>query len=138
MSEESKPKVALEVAEEEFTRFVEEMDLEFDERGMDDEDRAAFRECKRRLIKAMVSGALVIDEKGRPVYSPRSDDGGPITFSEPRGGDISQMDSKKTNHTIGKTRALMAAMTHQPEQRFAKLANRDLKVCESILILFLA
>ncbi len=131
-------KVSREVAEADFHRFCDMMDLDVDPRGMDDEDRKSFESAKRRLVDAIIEGHLVIDEKGQPVYTPRrGSDVTPITFAEPTGASYMAMDTKKKNHDVAKLFATMADMTGQPIQRFAKMQNRDLKICQAVALLFL-
>jgi hypothetical protein len=102
---------------------------------MDAEDLKSFDEAKRRIIKAICSGRLVVDEKGQPVFTPTSGD--PITFHEWTGASLMAMDQKKKDQAIGKVYAAMADMTKQPAVRFAKMLGRDLKVCQAITGLFL-
>jgi len=131
----SESKVAAEVAEAEFERFVEAMDLDVDPAGMDDDDKRSFESARRRLLKAMMAGQLVVNEQGEPVYSPGFGD--PITFHEPTGATYMAMDQKREGHNFGKTVATLAEMTRLPATRFSKMANRDFKVCSAILGLFL-
>ena len=50
-------KIAKEVAEQEFNRFVESMDLDVDPADMDEDDRKGFTQQKDRVIAAIQSGA---------------------------------------------------------------------------------
>lgn len=132
-------KVATEVAEQEFARWAESMDLDFDPKGWTDDEKRKFRDQKNRLIRSIERGHLVIETDGRMVFRPQaSDDDSPITFSEPNGGMLSEMDSKKETATQARGRALIAAVTGQNEVRFATMAMRDFKICDTIVSLFLA
>lgn len=131
---EREQKVAAEVAESEFLRFCEAMDLDTEPKG-DDEDLRSYMDCKRRIVGAIVDGRMVVDEHGQPVFSPS--DGGGITFYEPDGSALLAMDQKKQNHNVAKSYAVLAAMTKQPAMRFAKMKNRDLKICQAVMALFL-
>lgn len=131
--------VAAEVAESEFERFCDAMDIDTDPLEMDEEELKGFAATKRALIKSMCAGQLVIDEAGRPVYTPRlGDNRTPIVFSEPTGASYMAMDSKKKSHDVTKMYAAMADMTGQPIVRFSRMANRDIKVCQKIIVLFMA
>lgn len=130
--------VATSVAEDEFARFVEAMDLDVDTVHMEASELDGFKSCKRAVIRAMESGRLVIDDKGQPVYTPQVGDTKPITFHEPDGASILSMDKKKSGENVAKTHAAMAAMTKTSAEKFAKMAGRDLKVCNAIYLLFLA
>jgi hypothetical protein len=127
--------IAEEVAEEEFARFLETMDL-VPADNLDDEDRKGFEDCKRRFIAAVRAGTLVVNEKGEPVFTP-GDGRGPITFHEPKGASFIAMDTKKRGHDVAKSLAAMADMTQQTIARFSAMPNRDLRVCQAIQILFL-
>lgn len=131
----SEDKVAAEVAEQEFNRFCEAMDLDVDPAGMDDDDKALFVDSKRRLVKAIRGGSLTIDEKGQPVFTPSV--GSPIVFGEPIGEQLMAGDAKKASHSHARLFAVLAEITKNPESRFRKMANRDLKVCKALGLLFL-
>lgn len=131
-------KVAKEVAEEEFNRFVECMDLDVDPADMDEDDRKGFVHQKDRVIAAIQSGALVINDKGEPTYTPqRTNDAEPITFYEPTGTSLMAMDRKKKTEDIGKLYAAMGDMTKTHANVFSKMKMADLKVCMAITTLFL-
>ena len=135
--EKTRPPVAKEVAEEEFERFLEAMDLDFNEDEMDQEDKQEFTKNKGRFIKAVERGRLVVNEKGEPVYSP-TDGSDPITFHEPTGAHFLSSDRKKKNHDVAKMYAVIAATVGDGEARVLALPERDQKVIRAIAILFLA
>lgn len=130
--------ISIEVAEAEFTRFVEAMDLDVDPAEMDAEDRESFKQAKRRIVGALLAGSLVVTEQGEPVFTPvASTNKDPITFYEPTGSVLMAADSAKKNHYMEKTLLMVVAMTRQDKSRFANMPHRDLKVCLSIAGLFL-
>ena len=128
--------VATDVCELEFERFAKAMDLDVDEDAMDKEDLDAFHNNKRILILAMESENLVVTDIGELMYRPKEGDDSPITFHEPKGGDLMAQDGKKDGHDVAKSFAVMAAMTRQPAKRFSGMVRRDQKVCNAILVLF--
>lgn len=130
--------VATEVAEDEFAKFTEAMDLDVNETQMTTEERDAFRGLKRTILRAMESGRLTIDDSGQPVYRPQIGNTKPITFHEPDGASIMSMDKKKAGENVAKTYAAMGAMTKTDASRFAEMKGRDLKVCQALYLLFLA
>jgi hypothetical protein len=132
-------KVADDVAEAEFERFGEAMDLDFDKSHMDEEDKKGFDDLKRIILRALKDGSLVVNDDGCPVYKPKHPDSGdgPITFNEPKGAALKETDKKKKGHDVGKTYAFAAAMTGENESRFSNMASRDLKVCLAIVNLFM-
>lgn len=129
-------KVDQETALNEFNRFVDAMDLDIDESRMDEEDRKSLDNVRSLFVRNVMSGHLVVDDKGQPVYTPRSG-GDPITFYEPNGAALLAMDQKKKGHDVAKTYAVLAAITQLDVPRFSKMPMRDLKVCNAIMSLFL-
>jgi hypothetical protein len=125
-----------EVAEQEFERFAEAMDLDIDESGFDDdEDRSSFNKNKKRIVRAIVKGHLVINEDGEAVYTPyhqKSKYKEPITFHERTGATLMEMDRKKKGHDVAKTYAMLTQMCKVPKGTFANLVGEDVKVCEAI------
>lgn len=133
-------KVALEVAEKEFNRFVEEMDLDLDTALMDAEDLTAFTKQKNRIIRAIQRGNLVVNENGEAVYTPfnkGSKHKEPLTFHERTGASLMAMDGKKKNHDVAKTYAVLADMCRVHQSVFAGLAGTDVKVCEALFALLM-
>ena len=133
----SDPKIIKEMAEQEFDRFIEAMDIEADPLEMDDEDKEQFKKQKSLVVARIMAGNVIIDDAGQPVYTVKQGDGDPITFYEPTGASLMAMDRKKKAEDIGKLYATMADMTKQPIKRFAGMKYRDLKVFIAITSLFL-
>ena len=132
-------KIALEVAENEFDRFTELMDLDVNTEGMSADDKRDFTLQRSRIIEVIQSGSLTVNEDGCPVYIPRmKDDASPITFYEPTGASYMAMDRKKLGEDMAKLFATMADMTKTSSGLFSKMKGRDLKICMAITTLFLA
>ena len=130
--------VAKEVAEQDFNRFADSMDLDIDPVGMDAEDKKGFEQQKDRIIAAIQSGSLVINDSGEPVFTPQRTKGADaITFYEPTGASLMAMDRKKKTEDIGKLYASMGEMTRTHASTFSKMKMPDLKVCMAITTLFL-
>ena len=128
-----------EVAETEFDRFVDTMDLDLDPSKMDKEDGADFTRLRDSVVRAIEKGAVVISESGEPVFLPVGDIGhDAITFYEPTGASLMATDGKGKNADVKKMFAMMADITRTSPGVFAKMPARDLKVCQNILTLFLA
>jgi hypothetical protein len=130
--------IAPSVAESEFARFAESMDLDLDTARMDAKELDEFKGLKRVVVRAMELGRLVIDEKGQPVYSPQLGETKPITFYEPDGAVLMSADKKKAGESVAKLYTAMGAMTKTSAERFASMKARDLKVCQALYLLFLA
>ena len=134
------PVIPAEMAEQEFDRFVNEMDLELDPAYMDEEDAAQFRKLKSRLIKAIMKGSLAVNENGEAVYTPQNEKSKhkePITFHERTGSSLMAMDGKKRNYDIAKTYAVMGEMCKVHPSVFAGLVGIDVKICENIFQLLM-
>lgn len=132
--------VAASVAQREFGRFVEAMDLNVDEAAMDDEDRTAFQKQKARIVREIERGYLVINENGEAVYTPhnqRSRTKDPITFHERTGASLMAMEGKKKNQDVSKMYAVMADMCRVHPGVFAGLVGTDVKVCEALFALLM-
>lgn len=128
-------KIAKEVAEQEFERFVESMDLDVDTSGMDAEDLTAFTKQKGRIVKQIERGALVVNDNGEAVYTPqnpRSKHQEPITFHERTGASLMAMDGKKKGHDVAKTYAVLGDMCKVHPNIFAGLVGTDVKTCEAL------
>lgn len=133
-------KIAKDVAEAEFDRFVEAMDLDLDTTVMDVEDLTAFNKQKSRLIRAIERNHLVFNENGEAVYTPfnkRSKHKEAITFHERSGASLMAMDGKKKNHEVAKTYAVLADMCQVHQSVFANLIGTDVKVCEALFALLM-
>lgn len=132
--------ISKDVAEAEFERFLEAMDLveRINSSRLDEEDKKKLAEIRDNVVSAIESGRLVIDGEGCPVYTPKLGDTKAIKFSEPDGAVVMAMDRVKQGHTIAKANAVLGAMTGEGPQRFAKMKQRDLRVCNDLLTLFLA
>jgi len=133
-------KTGKDVAEAEFNRFTEKMDLDVNTEGMSADDKRDFTLQKDRLVRCIMDGSLTIDEDGQPTYTPQraGSDVNDITFYEPTGASYIAMDRKKVGEDMGKLFATMADITKTSSGLFSKMKNADLKVCMSITTLFLA
>jgi hypothetical protein len=141
MSGAQEPKVAKEVAEADFERWLTEMGLseKCDPARLNDEDKRSLAAVKELLVGALMNGSLVVDGGGCFVFTPtKSADQTPITFYEPTGASYMAMDLAKRGQDVQKTIKFLADMTKQSPTRFAKMVNRDLSVCSAISAIFLA
>lgn len=143
MSESAKktvPVVDKDTAENDFQRFIDGADLDFDIDKMDEEDRTAAEKNKNRLVRAITNGHLTVDEKGIPTFTPYNTGSGytdPITFESPTGADFMAMDATKARKIIAKTHLVMAGMSGLPPGIFARLKGEDYKVCQAIFLFFM-
>lgn len=132
--------VDVDTAANEFDRFADAMDLDLDESVMDADDLTGFKKQKSRIVKAITTGALVVNDDGEAVYTPQNSKSGyheAITFHERTGASLMAMDGKKKNHDIAKTYAIMGDMTKLHPGTFSKLVGIDVKICEAIFLLLM-
>lgn len=131
--------LAREVAEAEFDKFCDDMDIDRNVDKMNEKDAEGFNENKEIIIKAMVTGRLVLNDDSEPVYTPvRTGVSNPLTFREPSGVDLMAMDRKKSGEDVGKMYALMDSMTKSVPGTCSKLRGIDRKVAQAITVLFMA
>jgi len=133
-------KVDKEVAEQEFDRFTEAMDLDLDTSEMDAEDLTAFNKQKSKIVKAIILGSLVVNEHGEAVYTPRNERSKfkeALTFHERTGASLMAMDGKKKNHDVTKTYKVLGDMCKVHPNIFAGLVGIDVKICEALFALLM-
>lgn len=119
----------------EFNRFADAMDIDIDTTTMDEQDLRAFQKQRNRMTLAIRKGALIVNEDGEAVYTPRhprTKNQEPLTFQERTGASLMVMDGKKKNHDVAKTYAIMGDLCGVHPNRFATMAGTDIKVCEAI------
>lgn len=134
-------KIDIETAEVEFQRFVDAMHLDVDTESMDADDAKSFRPLKKKIIKALCNGSLVINEQGEPIYTPvNSDNNEPIQFYKMDGSQLMTPSSNGSDQNqMKKLFSIMQSITKKPTGYFSKLAvNPDVKICMAITTLFLA
>lgn len=130
-------KVAADVAEADFNRFIDCMDLDINTDGMDDDEKKDLSLQKGRVTSAIMVGSLVINEDGEPVFTPQREDTDALTFHEPTGAALMAMDRKKQSEEIAKMFAAMAAITRTNSKVFSNMKMADLKICLAVTTLFL-
>lgn len=133
--------IAQEVAEQEFDRFAEAMDIETDVTQMTEETEEMFTASRNKFIKAIVKGKLVVNENGEPVYTPvRSSNTSPITFKEPDGAALitNSRGRKKADDGVGQMYQIMGSMTGTGAGRFANMKLVESQDCMAIASLFIA
>lgn len=131
-------KISKELAEKDFKRFVEAMDLDVDPEGMSDEDKLGLDNNKRIFCRAVRAGFLIVEEDGVPVYTPQiSDPPHPIKFPEPDGAVVKAIDLAREGQDVSKAFKMLSALTHTSVPRFSNMKYRDLRVCTAIMTLFM-
>jgi hypothetical protein len=131
-------RVAREVAEAEFERMCQARRIDIDMTEMDEEDTASFLDLKRKIMRAMQRGDLVVNEHGDPVYTPPVPGAKPLTFYKATGATFMAMDEGKDRGGITKVVASLTEMTRSVKGEISKLEAPDFQVCSAIASLFLA
>lgn len=131
----TEPLISREVMELEFQRFADLMDLDLDPKNSDESE--SLEQTKRVLFRAMATGALTFDERGVPTY--KTSTGDSLTFPEPTGSVLIAMDGsgKKDLGPAHRFALAFAELTGKPQHYFAKLPQRDIRVVQRIVQLFL-
>ena len=140
MNEKKEPKVSNELAEQDFERFADMMDLDLDTSGMDSDDITQFTKLKKRIIRAIEKGAMIINDSGEAVYTPqnaKTKHKDALTFHERTGASLMAMDGKKKNYDVTKTYAVMADMCKVHPNVFAGQVGLDAKICEALFALLM-
>lgn len=135
----SENKISIEVAEAEFDRFMDLMDLDNDSKSIDSKDQAEFDKNKDRIIRALMKGSLTINGQGEPVFSPTRSPGikTDLTFYEPSGATLMAMDRKKEGQNMSKIFSVMDDMTKSPAGTASKLIGNDYKIGLAVVTIFL-
>lgn len=129
-----------EMAEEEFARFLEMMDLTSKlEEKLDAEDSKNLQDCRSSIVRAIEDGSLVItgEDGGLALFTPkRGTDRKPFRFPEPSAGVLLAADKRRDGHNTAKTLAMLAEWSGENAQRFTNLKPVDFRVCTSLMALF--
>ena len=132
-------KIALEVAEAEFAKFIDEWDIDANVDAMSGEDRESFEQQQSRIVRQIVKGAAVIDADGSITYTLKHPKGSTteVVFRVPGGDAYMAMDKFKERQSMHKLYAFMGVMTKLPPAIFGNMDGRDIKFCQGVTLLFL-
>ena len=128
-------KIDISVAEAEFERFAEAMDIDIETMNMDEDDQSQFDKIKRRVIRAIQKGSLIVNDNGEAEYTPQNGKSrrkDPLTFYERTGAALMAIDDKKRGHDVARMYAVMGNMCKVHPSVFAGLVGTDIKVCEAL------
>jgi hypothetical protein len=121
-----------ESATAEFYGMCDALSLDSEVTGEDAED---FSKSKDHIIKAIMRGALIIDEDSLPVYT--TSKGDVLKISEPTGATLLSMDKIKAGQDMRKSYTILGELTGG---KFvpSKCKMRDINVLSAIMSVFLA
>jgi hypothetical protein len=133
--------VAPEVAEIEFARFVRAWRIDADMEGLDDEDVKSFNNTKRRVVCAIQSGILRVDDTGEELLFipefPAVAGIDELKMRPPTGAALTKWDKFKEKEQVKKINATMGDICKCNPAIFSKMDMRDLKVVQAVCTLFL-
>lgn len=141
MSEEIKKNtVDIQTATEEFNRFCEDWEIDFDESEMNAEEKVDFQSIKNKILKPIKMGRLVFDS-GVLIYTISRTEkhiGQQIHIRRPNGAAYMEMDRYKEQQGVHKMYSILAAMTGKETSFFANMDGIDIKPFQAVASLFLA
>jgi hypothetical protein len=120
-------------AEADFARLAETLDLDL--QLLDAEDAKTFQSTKRVVIRALEQGRLTVGVDGLPALKPH-DGSETLTFKVPTGA--TRLAASKGRDANDKAMHALAHITGATHARLSGLLQRDLKVCEALLMLAFA
>lgn len=132
-----------ETAEDEFDRFCDAWNLDYDISEMDEDDAKGFNTQKKQIIKAIRQGFLCLNDDNLTLTYKFSEYSAKIkneevTIKLPEGNSYMDMDGWKTGQLIRKLYAVLGSMTGKPVRFFSNVNGVDLKPLQAIVTLFLA
>ena len=133
-------KITEQIAEQDFTRWAINHRLDLDESLMDDEDRDSFIKLRRRVIRSIMYGDLIINEEDLAVYTPHHKNSvrqEPIIFNDRSGASMLSGTKINKNDDGKKAYAVMGDMCKVHPSTFANLHGDDIKVCEALFALLM-
>lgn len=130
--------IAPEMADQEFNRWAEAMDLDLDTGAMGPEDIDDFNKIKSRITRAIVAGRVTVDDKGEIELKPKAGNLEIVHFYEPAAEVLVEMDRRKSGQDMAKLNSVVGAMTKTSAQQIAALKLTDYKIVQGIAQLFLA
>jgi len=127
-------KLDLETAENEFDRFCENQRIDIDVDELEPDDLKAYEQHKRKIIKAIRKGLLVINDENQAVLTT---DVHTFVFKQPKGSALLAMDRAKKGEDMKSMYNLMADICQCAPAFFSKIDGVDVNVCLAITTLFL-
>jgi hypothetical protein len=108
--------------------------IESDIKAMAPEDAAGFTDHKRKLLRMIERGELVVDESGDPTLAVAR--AAPLKFKRPTGATFILMDDGRGQITV--TAKIIAELTGRNAADIAALDGRDFQQCCTLANFFLA
>jgi len=136
---EEERKVALEVADADFFRFARAWDLDTEFEEFTPEDKDAFLEQKRKIVRQICGGRAAVNEEGNIVYQLFEPVGTltDVLIRRPKGMHFVSMDKEKEGRNISKMIQFISASINQLPGIVKKMDGVDVKFLQAVYMLFL-
>jgi hypothetical protein len=140
-------KIDRETAEDAFSSFCLDWDIDDDISDMNEDERDTFENTKRKLIKKIMSGNLIYNSEDesftyyliKPVkLGGELKQGEVITIKRSRAASNIGMDKYKEKEIMHRGYTKLAEMISKPMNYLAGIDDIDMKVLQGIMMLFLA
>ena len=130
--------IPLAVAEAEFLRLADAWDIDVDTSAMDEADLEGFEPLRKKFIKHLSEGRLVVSEEGDQLTQTlKFGDKIELVYKVPTGAASYTLDKHKDGQNQRKVFSYLAAMSGQPEKYFSNMDARDEKVAKNIFLFFM-
>ena len=129
-----------ETAEKEFNRLLQLWGIEDDIEDLEDDEIKIFGGIKRKLIKNLMHGSMVIEENGIVGYTlqqPKNEAFTKLALKPATGNAYMAMDKYKTHEGIHRLYAYLGSLSGLPVSVFSNMNNLDVNFCINIATLFL-
>jgi hypothetical protein len=128
-------KIAKEVAEKEFEKWCDYVDIELDD--LTPEEIKSMESHRRTIVRAIMKGAACVDENGQLSYtSQRTAEPQKYTFKEVSGATLVSMEKAEGN--FARQFVVLSEVTGRPAGELRKLTGRDLTFMQTVFILLMA
>jgi len=128
------PQIVKEVAEQDFLRFCEAQRIDTGFEDFTEEDKDAFDGHKRKIVKAIQRGQIVVNDQNQAVFTANNLE---LVFKQPKGSSLIAMDRAKKGQDMGAMYNVMGDIVGQHPSVFSKMDAVDVKVCLAVTALFL-
>ena len=136
--------IPVDMAIDEFNRFCEVWEIDYNDSGMKSDDKVDFESLKNKIVKAIQKGRLCLNEDNTLSYTISDNTENPkkrgatLIIKRPKGDAYLSMDKYKEGQGMHKFNALLGAMTNHAPEYFSDIDGLDLKPIQAVVQLFLA
>jgi hypothetical protein len=129
-------KVCLEIAEQDFQRMVVAADVDVD--GMSDLERADFEETKRKFVRLIQRGKMVVGDDGLPTLITGTESVPELKFKTPYSDTVIAQGDIPGDNNAAQGRAMISVATDVPRALISTgVKGRDFLLAQRIINFFL-